>query len=90
MIVIGNSFSFKRKTVKQPNVILIIADDLGYSDLASYGNANIHTPYIDALGISGIRFTRAYVTSPICSPSRMAILTGRYQNRFGCEYMPYE
>jgi arylsulfatase A-like enzyme len=90
MIVIGNSFSLKRKTVKQPNVILIIADDLGYSDLASYGNDNIHTPYIDALGTSGIRFTRAYVTSPICSPSRMAILTGRYQNRFGCEYMPYE
>lgn len=90
LIAVGNSFSLKRKTFKQPNVILIIADDLGYSDLASYGNSSIHTPYIDGLGTSGIRFTRAYVSSPICSPSRMAILTGRYQNRFGCEYMPYE
>jgi arylsulfatase A-like enzyme len=79
------------KTVqKQPNIILIIADDLGYNDLASYGNNYLHTPNIDALGTNGIRFTNAYVTSPICSPSRIAIMTGRYQQRFGCEYMPYE
>lgn len=79
-----------KKPVGQPNIILIVADDLGYSDLHSYGNLAIHTPNIDSLGIDGIRFTRAYVTSPICSPSRMGIMTGRYQNRFGCEYMPYD
>jgi arylsulfatase A-like enzyme len=73
-----------------PNIILIIADDLGYSDLASYGNPVIQTPNIDGLARNGARFTRAYVTSPICSPSRMGIMTGRYQNRFGSEYMPYE
>ena len=72
------------------NVILIIADDLGYSDLASYGNASIETPNIDGLANDGFRFTRAYVTSPICSPSRMGIITGRCQNRFGSEFMPYE
>jgi arylsulfatase A-like enzyme len=72
------------------NIILIIADDLGYSDLASYGDAVVKTPNIDGLGANGLRFTRAYVTSPICSPSRMGIMTGRYQNRFGCEFMPYE
>lgn len=73
-----------------PNIILIIADDLGYSDLASYGNGQIHTPHIDALGTGGARFTTAYVTSPICAPSRMSIMTGRYQQRFGCEFMPYD
>jgi arylsulfatase A-like enzyme len=78
------------KPVDRPNIILIVADDLGYSDLQSYGNLAIHTPHIDSLGIDGIRFTRAYVTSPICSPSRMGIMTGRYQNRFGSEYMPYD
>jgi arylsulfatase A-like enzyme len=75
---------------KAPNIILIIADDLGYSDLASYGNKNIHTPNIDGLGKEGIRFTQAYVTAPICAPSRMAIMTGRYQQRFGTEFMPYD
>ena len=78
------------RPVAQPNIILIVADDLGFSDLHSYGNLAIHTPNIDSLGFDGIRFTRAYVTSPICSPSRMGIMTGRYQNRFGCEYMPYD
>jgi arylsulfatase A-like enzyme len=80
----------EKPTAASPNIILIIADDLGYSDLASYGNSSIQTPNIDGLGTGGVRFTRAYVTSPICSPSRMGIMTGRYQNRFGSEFMPYE
>lgn len=75
---------------KAPNIILIIVDDLGYSDLASYGNQQIHTPYIDALGKEGVQFTQAYVTAPICAPSRMSIMTGRYQQRFGSEFMPYD
>ncbi|HEX4850704.1 MAG TPA: sulfatase-like hydrolase/transferase, partial [Puia sp.] len=79
-----------KKNADRPNIILIVADDLGYSDLSSYGNNRIHTPHIDSLGINGIRFTRAYVTSPICAPSRMGIMTGRYQNRFGSEFMPYD
>jgi arylsulfatase A-like enzyme len=70
-----------------PNIILIVADDLGYSDLSSYGNAYVHTPNIDSLGT---RFTDALVTAPICGPSRAALLTGRYQQRFGYEYMPFE
>jgi arylsulfatase A-like enzyme len=78
------------KHFQRPNIILIVADDLGYSDLQSYGNVAIHTPNIDSLGSGGVRFTRAYVTSPICSPSRMGLMTGRYQNRFGGEYMPYD
>jgi len=80
----------KGKPQRSPNIILIIADDLGYTDLACYGNRFIHTPNIDALGKEGVQFMQAHVTSPICSPSRMGILTGRYQNRFGSEYMPYD
>ncbi len=78
------------RQIRRPNIVLIIADDLGYSDLRSYGNLAIHTPNIDSLGSGGVRFTQAYVTSPICSPSRMGLMTGRYQNRFGSEYMPYD
>ena len=75
---------------KQPNIILIIVDDLGHSDLSSYGNKTVHTPNIDSLGIQGVRFSQAYVTSPICAPSRMGIITGRYQQRFGAEFMLYD
>ncbi len=78
------------KQDRAPNIILIVADDLGYSDLQCYGNIAIHTPNIDSLGSGGVRFLQAYVTSPICSPSRMGMITGRYQNRFGSEYMPYD
>jgi len=74
----------------KPNIILIIVDDLGHSDLASYGNKSVRTPNIDSLGIKGARFTQAYVTSPICAPSRMGIITGRYQQRFGAEFMLYD
>lgn len=74
----------------KPNIILIIVDDLGHSDLASYGNKSVRTPNIDSLGIKGARFTQAYVTSPICAPSRMGIMTGRYQQRFGAEFMLYD
>ncbi|PWT97434.1 MAG: sulfatase [Bacteroidetes bacterium] len=94
LLVVAIFAGTKKENIKKinplPNIILIVADDLGYSDLASYGNQKINTPNIDSLGAEGIRFTRAYVTSPICSPSRMGIMTGRYQNRFGSEYMPYD
>lgn len=92
MLVLGVLYSSALfgQEKKLPNILLIIADDLGYSDLASYGNSQIRTPNIDGLGVSGTRFSTAYVTSPICAPSRMAIMTGRYQQRFGCEFMPYD
>ncbi|MFL9482610.1 sulfatase-like hydrolase/transferase [Chitinophagaceae bacterium LWZ2-11] len=92
LIILEAIMAFKPKDVveNRPNIILIVADDLGYSDLASYGNQYIHTPNIDQLGIDGVRFTDAYVTSPICGPSRAGIMTGRYQERFGSEFMPYE
>ena len=68
----------------KPNVILIVVDDLGYADLSCTGLAeDVETPNIDELANSGTRFTQAYTTSPICSPSRAGILTGAYQQRWG-------
>ncbi len=75
---------------KQPNVLLIVTDDLGFGDLAAYGNTKVRTPNIDRLGEQGTRCTNAYASSPISGPSRAGIYTGRYQNRFGCEFMPYD
>ncbi len=67
----------------KPNFILILADDLGYGDTGAYGSKQIPTPSIDGLAESGALFTSAYVSSPVCSPSRAGILTGRHQATFG-------
>ena len=69
-----------------PNVVIIVADDLGYGDVGVYGGRDIPTPNIDALARGGIRFTDGYVSSPICSPTRAALMTGRYPQRFGLEF----
>jgi len=76
--------------LKRPNVIIILADDLGISDLASYGNKNVTTPNIDAIGKNGVMFTEGYISSPVCSPSRAGLITGRYQQRFGHEFQPQQ
>lgn len=66
-----------------PNVILIVADDLGYGDVSFQGSTQIKTPHIDALAAAGVSFTQGYVSAPVCSPSRAGMLTGRNQVRFG-------
>ncbi len=67
----------------QPDIVLIYADDLGYSDLGCYGNEYHETPQIDALVSKGVRFTEAYSGAPLCAPSRIALFTGRYCARAG-------
>jgi arylsulfatase A-like enzyme len=67
----------------RPNIIFIYADDLGYGDLGSYGADSIATPHLDRLAAEGMRFTDFYSSSPVCSPSRTALLTGQYQVRHG-------
>lgn len=71
-----------------PNILIIMADDLGVFDVSRCGGTNLLTPNIDAIGASGVTFTRAYCTSPICAPSRAALLTGRYHQRTGFELQP--
>lgn len=74
------------KKERKPNVIVILADDMGYADLSCQGSVDdVRTPHIDTLAQNGVRFTEAYVTAPQCGPSRAGILSGRYQNRFGFE-----
>lgn len=70
----------------KPNIVVIIADDLGYADVSAYHAGRIPTPNIDRLGREGVTFTQGYVTAPICSPSRAGLMTGRHQQRFGFEY----
>ena len=74
----------------RPNIVLILADDLGKYEVSAYGAEHIHTPYIDELAREGVLFKDAYVTAPICAPSRAGLLTGRYQQRFGFETQPIE
>lgn len=64
-----------------PNIVFILADDLGYADLSCYGRRDYRTPNIDGLAASGIRFTQAYANSAVCSATRTALITGRYQDR---------
>ena len=71
-----------------PNVVVILADDLGWGDLGSYGNRLIRTPNIDRLAAEGARFTSFYVPTPICSASRAALLTGRLPGRVGIPWNP--
>jgi arylsulfatase A-like enzyme len=72
---------------KFPNIILIVADDLGKNDINLYDPDGVPTPNINKLANSGVTCTEAYTTSPICFPSRASLVTGRYQQRFGCERM---
>jgi len=71
-----------------PNVVLLLADDLGYGELGCQGNREIPTPHIDSIAAGGVRFTNGYVTAAFCSASRAGLLTGRYQTRFGYEFNP--
>lgn len=73
---------------RKPNIVVIMADDLGYSDLGCYGCQDFETPAIDALARGGVRFTDGYVSHPYCSPSRAGFLSGRYQQSVGHECNP--
>jgi len=70
----------------QPNVVLIIMDDLGYGDIGSYGVKDARTPNLERLAREGVRLTNAYSNGPVCSPTRAALISGRYQQRVGIEW----
>jgi arylsulfatase A-like enzyme len=69
------------QTTRRPNILFIMADDLGYADLSCYGRRDFETPNIDRIAAQGMRFTQAYANSAVCSATRLALITGRYQYR---------
>jgi arylsulfatase len=89
LVPVGALLSFSAFTGEmppgKPNVVLIFTDDLGYGDLGCYGNEVIRTPHLDQMAEEGARFTEFYSISPICSPSRAGLLTGRYPIRMGIQ-----
>ena len=68
---------------QRPNILMILVDDLGFADLSSYGSTDLQTPHVDALVKDGMRFENFYANCPVCSPTRAALLTGRYQDYVG-------
>jgi len=83
-IVMGQAGSVQAQSADRPNVVLIVTDDVGYSDIGSYGAPDIKTPNIDSLAKNGTRLTDFYA-APNCSPTRAALISGRYQQRFRIE-----
>jgi arylsulfatase A-like enzyme len=86
-VVVASPQTHAAETPK-PNVVVIVADDLGYGDLGFQGGSDIPTPNLDGLARSGTRCSSGYVSCPVCSPTRAGLFTGRYQQRFGHEFNP--
>ena len=74
------------QAAKKPNIVVILADDLGYADVGMHGCKDVPTPHIDSIAAKGVRFTDGYANHPVCSPSRAGLLSGRYQHSFGFEH----
>ena len=86
--VLGEAAVAADNQAAKPNIIVIVADDLGYADLGCQGCKDVPTPNIDSIAKNGVRFTNGYVSCPVCSPTRAGLMTGRYQQRFGHEFNP--
>ncbi len=82
-LLLLNSLSIAAKPLEPPNIIFVLADDLGWAELGCYGNTFNETPHLDRLASKGMRFTQAYAAAPVCSPYRAAFLTGQYPARIG-------
>ncbi len=78
-VLCGNTLA---KEAERPNILLVFIDDMGWGDFSCFGNTHVQTEHIDRLASEGVRFEQFYVNSPICSPSRTAISTGQYPQRW--------
>ena len=83
LLIAGNTLDAAQS--RPPNVVFIIADDLGYGDLGSYGQKKIRTPHLDQMAAEGMRFTRHYSGNAVCAPSRCVLMTGKHP---GHAYIP--
>ena len=84
VLLVGTACS--RAPAPPPNFIVILADDLGYADIGVYGSERNRTPHLDRMAAEGLRFTDFHSNGPMCTPTRAALLTGRYQHRFGEQF----
>src|SRR5438105_13966788 len=78
LALIGPETAQAQNAARKPNIIFILADDLGYGDLGCYGQDKIKTPNLDKMAAQGMRFTQAYAGSTVCAPSRCALITGKH------------
>ncbi len=83
----SEEYGFCATSRSVPNIVLILADDLGYGDVGCFGAKDIRTPNLDRMAAAGMQFTDLYVAAPLCSPSRAALLTGRQPARCGVPYV---
>jgi arylsulfatase A len=83
VVLLAIGWASELKAQEKPNIIVVLCDDLGYGDLACYGHPHIKTPHLDNMAKEGVRFTDCYSAAPVCSPSRVGLLTGRSPNRAG-------
>lgn len=83
MLALATSTGHAAETASRPNIVIILADDLGWGDLGCYGHPSIRTPNVDRMAAEGMRFTDFYSAAEVCTPSRAALLTGRYPIRSG-------
>src|SRR6056297_1964914 len=82
-LLLGEESRKEGSTGERPNIVFLLADDLGWADLSSFGSTAVETPHLDRLAAEGIRGTQFYSASAVCSPTRASVLTGRYPLRFG-------
>jgi arylsulfatase A len=86
----GSGEARASERAERPNVVVVLADDLGYGDLACYGHPTVRTPNLDRFAAEGVRFTSCYASAPVCSPSRCGLMTGRTPNRVGIyDWIPF-
>lgn len=82
-LVLFSTTQLRSQQQPKPSIIIILADDLGWADLQCYGSTFYETPHLDKLASQGLRFTRAYATAPVCSPTRASMMTGKYPVKTG-------
>ena len=85
LLTLYSAFCLADAPSETPNIVLIVADHMGASDVGAYGATDIETPSLDALAAQGARYTNYYAAAPICGPSRAAMMTGKYPARIGFE-----